>query len=66
MNKSLALNKSIAVSNDKETNNSNMPNQYAGVKNGAKEEDVIKEDTDQTYAFVDEFLEETMKSASLY
>jgi hypothetical protein len=36
-----------------------MPNQYARVKNVAKGEDVIKENTDQTYAFVDvdEFLE---------
>jgi hypothetical protein len=29
MKKSLALSKSTAVPNDKETNNSNMPNQYA-------------------------------------
>jgi hypothetical protein len=32
MKKSLAQSKSTAVSNDKETNNSNMPNQYARVK----------------------------------
>jgi hypothetical protein len=32
MKKSLALSKSIAVSNDKDTSNSNMPNQYARVK----------------------------------
>jgi hypothetical protein len=37
-------------------------NRYARVKNVAKEKDVIKENTDQTYAFVDEFLEEAMKS----
>jgi hypothetical protein len=43
-----------------------MPNQYARVKNVTKGEDVIKENTDQTYAFVDEFLEEAMKSSSLY
>jgi hypothetical protein len=43
-----------------------MPNQYARVKNIAKGEDVIKDNTDQTYAFVDEFLEEAMKSSSLY
>jgi hypothetical protein len=29
-------------------------------------EDIIKENTDQTYAFVDEFLEEAMKSPSVY
>jgi hypothetical protein len=64
----LALSKSIVVSNDKETNNYNMPNQYARVKNVAKGEDVIKENTDQAYAFVDvdEFLEEAMKSSSIY
>jgi hypothetical protein len=38
-----------------------MKNQYTRVKNVAKGEDVIKDNTDQTYAFVDEFLEEAMK-----
>jgi hypothetical protein len=66
MKKSLALRKSTAVPNDKETNNSNMPNQFARMKNVAKGEDVIKEDTDYTSAFVDEFLEEAMKSSSIY
>jgi hypothetical protein len=32
MKKSLALSKSKAVSNDKETSNAHMPNQYARVK----------------------------------
>jgi hypothetical protein len=54
MKKSLALSKSTAIPNDKDTNNSNLPNQYARVKNIAKGEDVIKENTDQAYAFVDE------------
>jgi hypothetical protein len=66
MKNPLALSKSIAVSNDKETNNSSMPNQYARVKNVAKGQDVIKDNTDQTYDFVDEFLEEAMKRSSLY
>jgi hypothetical protein len=37
-----------------------MPNQCTTVKNVVKGEDVIKDNTDQTYAFVDidEFLEE--------
>jgi hypothetical protein len=43
-----------------------MPNQYARVKNVAKEEDLIKENTDQTCDVIDEFLEEAMKSSSLY
>jgi hypothetical protein len=65
MGNSIVLSKATAVSNDKDTNNSNMPNQYARVKNVAKGEDVIKDNTDQTYAFVDEFLEEAMKSSSI-
>jgi hypothetical protein len=36
------------------------------VKNVVKGEDVIKDNTDQTYAFVDEFLEEAIKSSSIY
>jgi hypothetical protein len=66
MKKSLASSKSTAVPNDKDTNNSNMPNQCARVKNVLEGEDVIKDNTDQTYAFVDEFLEEAMKSSSVY
>jgi hypothetical protein len=38
-----------------------MPNQYARVNNVLKGEDVIKDNTDQTYAFVDEFLEQAIK-----
>jgi hypothetical protein len=64
--KSLALSKSISVPNDKESINSHVPNQYARVKNLTKGEDVIKDNTDQTYAFDDEFLEEAMKSSSIY
>jgi hypothetical protein len=48
MKKSLALSKSTAIPNDKEAINTNMPNQYARVKNVAKGEDVIKDNTDQT------------------
>jgi hypothetical protein len=51
MKKSSALSKSTAVPNDKETNNSNIPNQHTRVKNVAKGEEVIKENTDQTYGF---------------
>jgi hypothetical protein len=64
--KSLALSKSTAVPNEKEINHSNMPNQYARVNNVAKGEDLIKENTDQTYDFVDEFLEEAIKKSSIY
>jgi hypothetical protein len=66
MKKSLVLSKSTAIPNEKETNNSNMPNQYTRVKNVARGEDVINDKTDQTYAFVDDFLEEETKSSSIY
>jgi hypothetical protein len=45
MKTSLALSKSTTIPNDKDNNNSNMPNQYARVKNVAKGEDVIKDNT---------------------
>jgi hypothetical protein len=38
-----------------------MLNQFARVKNVAKGEDVIKDNTDQTYALVVDILEEAMK-----
>jgi hypothetical protein len=38
MNKSLSSSKSTAAANDKETSNSNTPNQYARVKNTAEVE----------------------------
>jgi hypothetical protein len=63
---SLALSKSKAVPIAKETSNSSMPNQYARMKNVAKGNDIIKDNTNQTYAFVDEFLEEAIKSSILY
>jgi hypothetical protein len=61
MKKSLVLSKSTDVPNDKDTNNSNMPNQYARVKNVAKGEDVIKDNTDQTYALLMNFLKKQSK-----
>jgi hypothetical protein len=64
--KSLALSKSITLPNDKDTSNSNMPNQFAKVKNVVKGEDVIKDNTDQTYAFIDEFLEGSTKNSGIY
>jgi hypothetical protein len=64
--KSLALSKSTAILNEKETNNSNMPYQYSRVKNVAKGEDLIKDNTDQTYSFADEFIEKAMKSSHMY
>jgi hypothetical protein len=45
---------------------SNMPNKFAGVKYVAKGEEVIKDNKDHTYAFVNEFLEEAMKISNIY
>jgi hypothetical protein len=53
MKKSLALSKSTAVPNDMDTNNSNIPNQYARVKNVAKGEKLIKDNKDHSFALVD-------------
>jgi hypothetical protein len=60
--KSLVLFKSIAVSNYKKTSNSNKSNQYERVKNVVKGEDVIKDNTDQTYDFLMNFLKKQSKS----
>jgi hypothetical protein len=38
-----------------------MPNQYARVKNVAKEEDVIKDNTDQNYVLFMNFLKKQSK-----
>jgi hypothetical protein len=51
MKKSLTISELTALSNDKETSNSNMTNQYARVKNVVKVEDVIKDKKDQTHFF---------------
>jgi hypothetical protein len=61
MKNSLVLSEFTAVPNDKNTNNSNIPNQYARVKNVAKGEDVIKENTDQTYDLLMNFLKKQWK-----
>jgi hypothetical protein len=45
--------------------NSNMPYQYAKVKNAVKGEDDIHDQSANTYVFIDEFLEDTIKSSDL-
>jgi hypothetical protein len=66
MKKSLVLSKCTDASNKKQTINSNFPDQLAMVRNVAKGEEVIKDNKDRTYGFVDEFLEESMKSSRVY
>jgi hypothetical protein len=60
MKKSLALIESTTEPYEKETRNSN-----ARVKNVAKGKEVINYDKDHTYDFVDEFLEESIKSSMI-
>ena len=43
-----------------------MPNQYARVQNTVRGEEEVQEDSDQTYRFVDEFLEEAVRSSSIF
>jgi hypothetical protein len=64
--KSLVRSKSTFVAAEKDNSNHTMPNQYARVKNASKGEEVAQVDTDQDYGFVDEFLEEAIKSSSVY
>jgi hypothetical protein len=48
------------------TNSSNMPNQYAKVKNTVKGEKELQDDTEQDYGFIYEFLEEAVNTSNIY
>jgi hypothetical protein len=63
--KSLEQRKNTFVAAEKDNNNHTMPNQYTTVKNAEKGEEVAQDDTGQDYVFVDEFLEESIKSPSI-
>jgi hypothetical protein len=45
--------------------NSNMPNQYARVKNAVKGDNELQ-DHPPNYGFIDEFLEDAVKGSNLY
>jgi hypothetical protein len=64
--KLLSQSKNKVLATDKDNNNPSMPNQHARVKNAAKGEEVAQDIVTQTYGYVDEFLEEAIKSSSLY
>ena len=64
--KHLALNNKGAIKILDKDSNSNMPNQYARVQNTMRREKDVQGDSDQTFSFVDEFLEETVRSSSIY
>jgi hypothetical protein len=52
----------------RDCNNPNIPNKYARIKNTSKGEEEILNETvhDQSYTFIDEFLEEAVKNSNLY
>jgi hypothetical protein len=62
---SSVFNKSTIILSGKQSKNSNMPNQYTRVKNIAKWKDEIKHNEGQTYAIVNEFLEEAIKTSNI-
>ena len=64
--RSLAQSKNTVVVADIDNNNSSIPNQYAKVKNTAKGEEIAQNDTDQAYGFMNEFLEEAIRSSSIH
>ena len=43
-----------------------MPNQYAKVKHAVKGEKDVQDDTDHTYGFIDEYLEEVVNTSNIY
>ena len=58
--------KSSGQSGSNSSSHTNMPNQYAKVKNAVKGEEDIQDQTTDTYGFVDEFLEDAIKSSNLH
>ena len=64
--KSLTQRKSAVVTTEEDNSKVNMPNQYARVKSAVKGEELVQVDKDNTYGFVDEFLEEAIRSSSKY
>ena len=67
MKRSLAQTKNTAVASDIVNNSSSIPNQYAKVRNTAKGEKIDQiDDANQAYGFVDEFLEEAIRSSSIH
>jgi hypothetical protein len=51
---------------NKEKNNSNIPNEYAKIENSVKGEQKPQVDTDHTYGFIDEFIEEAINASKIH
>ena len=59
--------KDTTKNSDKDKNSSNLPNQYEKVKNSVKGgEEEVQDDTDHTYCFIDEYLEEAINTSNIY
>jgi hypothetical protein len=56
----------IKIPEKDRANPSNMPNQYAKVKNTVKREEELQDSTEQDYGFIDEFLEEAVNISNIY
>jgi hypothetical protein len=66
MKKSSSKKDTIKVPENDRTNPSNMPNQYAKVKNTVKGEEELQDGTEQDYGFIDEFFEEAVNTSNIY
>jgi hypothetical protein len=56
----------IKVSEKDKNNASNMPSQYAKVKNTVKGEKEVQDGTEHDYGFIEEFLEEAVNTSHIY
>jgi hypothetical protein len=59
-------NDAFKISERNKNTSSKLPNQYAKVKNTAKGEEEVQDDTDRGYGFVDEFLEDALNTSNIY
>jgi hypothetical protein len=51
---------------DTNRNNSNIPNQHAKVENTLKGEEELQANTNHTFGFIDEYLEEAINTSNIY
>ena len=66
LKKSSSCKDTIKVSEKERNNSSNIPSQYARVKNTVKGEEEVQDGTEQDYGFIDEFLEEAINTSNIY
>jgi hypothetical protein len=66
MKKSSSKKDTVKFAEKDSTNSSNMPSQYAKVKNAVKGEEEVPDKREQDYGFIDEFLEEAVNTSNIY